>query len=428
MNKIDKIDLLVKYNFWDEKSQIPGGFLRKSYLDEVDRYLGSDLIKILNGQRRSGKSFLFRQIIHKLIFEHRVNPKNILYLNFENEKFSFVDSKKKLANLVDLYLEEIADKDERIYFFFDEIQEIESWEKLINSYKADHTLDCEIFITGSNSRLLSSELSTYLTGRYVEVKVYPISYDEYIEINDTSRDDLSLLEYLNHSQLPELIFEKDLEVKISYIRTIKNSILLNDIVKRFKVENIDLLEKLFAFLIDNIANPFSANSIQKKFTEQGIKANAVTVGNYLRYLEYSFLIHGVDRYDIKGKKIIEGEKKFYLNDLGFRNYLSSSFDPGIGKKLENFVFQTLLMKKYQVFVASLDSSHEIDFVAEKDGKTIYVQVTYLLDSEKLIKREYGNLEKIPDNWDKYVVSLDRVDIKPKAGIKHAKAWEFSNFI
>ncbi|MDD9898616.1 MAG: ATP-binding protein, partial [Candidatus Melainabacteria bacterium] len=372
--------------------------------------------------------YLLRQIIHHLIHQQEVSAKNIFYINFENEKFSFVRNSNDLSDLVEIYLQEIAESQQKIYFFFDEIQEIDAWEKLVNSYKADHTIDCEIFITGSNSKLLSSELATYLTGRFVEIPIYPISYEEYLDIKDIASTQDTLLDYLNHSQLPELIQEEDLELKHSYIRTIKNSILLNDVVRRFRVENIDLLEKLFGFLIDNIANPFSANSIQKAFKQQGYKSNTVTIGNYLRYLEYSFLIYGVDRYDIKGKRILEGEKKFYLNDLGFRNYLSSSFDPGIGKKLENFVFQKLIMKGYQVYVGNLDSNLEVDFVAEKAGQKIYLQVAYLLDSEKVIEREYGNLEKIHDNWDKYVVSLDKVELKPKEGIKHIQAWKLDQLL
>jgi predicted AAA+ superfamily ATPase len=216
-----------------------------------------------------------------------------------------------------------------------------------------------------------------------------------------------------------------LELKRSYIRTIKDSILLNDIVQRFKIQNIDLLEKIFLFLIDNISNLFSINSIEKKIKNLGYKTNAVTLGNYIKYLEYSFLFFSVERYNIKGKKILEGEKKYYLNDLGFRNYLSSSFDPGITKKLENFVFQTLIQKGYSVYVGTIDSDLEVDFVAEKLNQRIYIQVTYLLESKEVIEREYGNLEKIKDNWPKYVVSMDKISINPKNGIKHIKAWDLT---
>lgn len=429
MEKHQINELLFKYNFWDKTNKTPLGFIREGYLNEIQKYLGNNLIKVLVGQRRSGKSFLLRQIIDFLINKKSIPAKNIFYINLENEKFSFVQTTKDLAKLVDFFFDEICEnKKKKCYLFFDEIQEIPEWEKLINSYRADHNLNIEIFITGSNSKLLSSDFATYLTGRYLEKNIYPLNYSEYIAIHKLSKGRESLEQYLSDSQLPELISEKDDDIKASYIRSIKNSILYNDVVKRFNVQDVDLLEKLFLFIVDNIGNPFSVNSICNELKRNGSKTNPTTLGNYVKYLEYSYLIYGVQRFDIKGRQIIEGTKKFYINDLGFRNFLSSSFDPGISKKLENYSFQSLLNAGFDVHIGSLENNKEIDFIAEKHDRKIYLQVCYKLDSDKTIDREYGNLELINDNWEKYVVSMDGLKINPKEGIKHINAWDLFSIL
>jgi hypothetical protein len=404
------------------------GYSRKMYLNKIKDYLDNSLIKVLVGQRRSGKSFILRELIEFLVQNQKIKRKNILYLNFESESLSFIKSNEELNQVVETYLNEIKKNTEKFYLFFDEIQDVHAWEKTINSLRSKHLKQAEIIITGSNSRLLSSEFATHLTGRYIEIAIFPLSYSEYCQIHKLKTHQESLSLFLADSQMPELIEINKSEVKASYLRAMRDSILLNDIVKKFQVENVDLLLKLFSFLIDNLANPFSINSIKNTLVASGIKANPVTLSNYVRYLEYSFLIHGLERYDIKGKQILEGEKKFYLNDIGFRNFLSSAFDPAFGKKLENYVLSTLLYHGYWVNIGKVASKQEIDFIASKDDLKLYIQVTYLLNSENVINREYGNLEYIDDSWQKIVVSMDSMQLKPKGGIRHIQAWNLDNFV
>lgn len=413
---------LEKCNYWKSTS-INLGLEREQYLSQLLDSCNNNLIKVLVGQRRSGKSYILKQFIKTLIEKNSINPYNILYINFENQDFSEITNQKELAQLVKLYLSKNEiNKDEAIYLIFDEIQEINGWEKLLSSYLADHNFKKEIFITGSNSKLLSSELATYITGRYLTIDVSPFSYQEFLKYNNDKASKESFLKYLLDSQLPEIMVLKDENIKANYIRNIKDSILFRDIVQRYKVQNVALLDKLFLFLVDNIANPFSVNSIVKKLEAEGYESNSHTVGNYIQYMEDAFIFRSISRYDIKGKRILEGEKKYYLNDLGFKKYLFSDYDPGIGKVLENYVFNQLRQSHYQLYIGKV-ATQEVDFIAINGAEKKYLQVAYLLADDKVIKREYGNLEKIEDNWEKLVISLDDVELKPRNGIKHIRAWE-----
>ena len=232
------------------------------------------------------------------------------------------------------------------------------------------------------------------------------------------------MQYLENSGMPELFFLNERSQKISYLSALKDSILINDIAKRFQIKNIKLLSLLLDFLIDNIGKLFSIDAIAKKLKMTGMQVNLVTLTNYIHYLEVTFLIHAARRYDLKGKKILEGERKYYLNDLGFSNYLQSTFDNNVTRRLENFVYTSLLQAGYQVHIGNIYQL-EIDFIAEKNQHIIYMQVTYLLHSEEVIAREYGGLEKIKDNWPKWVVSLDEMNFPTKNGILHLHAWELA---
>jgi predicted AAA+ superfamily ATPase len=337
-----------------------------------------------------------------------------------------VQTNEILIDVITQYFDELKPVG-KVYLFFDEIQEVEGWEKVINSYLANDRIDCEIFLTGSNANLLSTELSTYVTGRYVEIAVFPFSFREYSDYHHLPLNKDTLIKYLESSGMPELFALKTDPQKISYLMSLKDSILMNDIVKRFNIKNPKLLELLLDFLIDNIGKLFSFNSIVNKLNTFGQHTNVVTVSNYIHYLELTFLVHSVSRYDLKGKKILEGERKYYLNDLGFSNYLHSSFDNGINRKLENYIYQGLLQAGCKIYVGNI-LNLEIDFVAELNHKKFYIQVTYLLHSEEVINREYGNLEKIRDNWPKLVISLDDVSFPDKDGIQHISAWDFSTFL
>lgn len=428
MDENTALRILETHNYWLKEQIINIGHKRTLYLNKIAKFINSDLIKVLVGQRRSGKSFILRQIINDLI-NNGVDRKNILYINFEIEDFLFIQTKETLSEVIKIYLENIKNKKQKkFYLFFDEIQEVKEWEKLINSYIANQNYEVEIFITGSNSRLLSTEFSTYISGRYVELNIYPLTFDEYIGFANLESNRTNFLQYLNTSQSPAIFkVANDRDTQTDLLRSIKNSILMNDIIKRFNVDHPDILEKIFLFICDNIGNLLSLNSLNKKLKSQNIKVSTTTLSSYIKYLEYSFLIHSVDRYDLKGKRILEGEKKYYLNDIGFRNFFFSTFDNASSKKLENYIYQVLIAKDYKVHVGKINDL-EIDFVAEKLDRKIYLQSCFLIDSDKVEEREYRSLALINDNWEKLIISTDDSGIKTKNGIKHIEAWELGEIL
>jgi hypothetical protein len=411
-------------NYW----QVPPkklSFVRHAYVDSIIGYLGNNLIKVLVGQRRCGKSTILKQVISHLL-ENSTPANNIFYLNFELHELQFIKEQSILTGAIAAYFKKQAPSG-KVYIFLDEIQEVEAWEKTVNSFLANERYDVEFFLTGSNANLLSTELSTYVTGRYVEISIFPFSFDEYVDYYKLKNSRESLTQYLESSGMPELFFLNERSQKISYLSALKDSILMNDVAKRFQIKNIKLLSLLLDFLIDNVGKLFSLDAIGKKLKTTGIHINLVTLANYIHYLELTFLIHAVRRYDLKGKKILDGERKYYLNDLGFSNYLQSTFDNNVTRRLENFVYIALLQAGYQVTVGNIYQL-EIDFIAEKEKQIIYIQVTYLLHSEAVIVREYGNLEKIKDSWPKWVVSLDEVSFPVKNGIRHVHAWELMDIL
>lgn len=417
----DLFDKIININYWQTPPKRPG-FIRHNYVDSIIGYLGNHLIKVLVGQRRCGKSTILKQVIRYLL-EHETPAKNIFYLNFELHELQWIKEQSILIQAIEAYFNHQKPTG-KIYIFLDEIQEVEAWEKAVNSFLANERYDIEFFLTGSNAHLLSTELSTYVTGRYVEIPIFPFSFDEYVAYYHIKSSRDSLIQYLETSGMPELFFLNERSQKIAYLSTLKDSILIHDIAKRLQIKNIKLLALLLDFLIDNIGKLFSLDAISKKLKATGMQINLITLTNYIHYLELTFLIHAARRYDLKGKKILEGERKYYLNDMGFSNYLQSTFDNNITRRLENFVYLTLLQSGYQVTIGNIYQL-EIDFIAEKDQQIIYVQVTYLLHSEEVIAREYGNLEKIKDSWPKWVISLDEVNFPVKNGIHHVPAWELA---
>lgn len=409
-------------NYWESPPK-QLSYVRQHYVDLISSYLGNHLIKVLVGQRRCGKSTILKQIIQRLL-NNNTPKENIFFLNFELHELQFIKAHTILIDAIETYFKKLKPIG-KIYIFLDEIQEIDSWEKAVNSFLANERYDIEFFLTGSNANLLSTELSTYVTGRYVEITIYPFSFREFSDYQKTELSKTALIAYLDSSGLPELFLLKERSQKISYLSALKDSILMNDIAKRFNIKNPALLILLLDFLIDNMGKLFSINAISNKLKSTGAHINLVTLGNYIHYLELTFLIHSARRYDLKGKRILEGERKYYLNDLGFSNYLQNSFDSNVTRRLENFVYMTLLQMGFQVYVGNMNHL-EIDFVAEKNQQKIYIQVTYLLMSDDVIAREYGNLEKITDHWPKYVVSLDDITFPVKNGILHIHAWELAD--
>lgn len=414
-----------KINYWKNLPKLIG-IIRSEYLHFFEHLLGNRLIKVLAGQRRAGKSTLMKQFIYQLIDQKKVHPSQILYLNFENQIIQMIQDADSLYQVIKWYLD-TQKPTGTIYFFFDEIQEIQAWEKTIVSFAGDDQQKIEIFITGSNSTLLSTELGTYLTGRYLQKDVYPFSFQEYCQFHQVPENKESFLIYLQTTGIAEVYYLQTLELKTSFISTLKDSILLKDIIKRYRVLDAQLLEILFKFLIDNIGNLFSYNSMVLALQQNGFKTNTNTLSNYIKHLEDAFLVFSLNRYDVQGKKILEGEKKYYLTDLGFKTYLSSSYDPRRSKLLENYVAILLKRKGYSTTIGRIQQQ-EIDFIAEKKDIKCYIQVAYLLSDESVIEREYSNLEKIRDHWEKIVVSLDDIPFGNRNGIRHIQAWRLEEVL
>lgn len=420
----EKFELLRKYNLWDG-NRIDTGYERPLYTERIAGYLGNRLVKVLTGQRRAGKSYILRQVAMNLI-RKGVDAKNILFINRELTAFDFLATYTELDQLIRLYLKELNPQG-RVYLFIDEVQDIEGWERVVNSYSQDYTAEYELFITGSNSKMLSSELSTLLSGRYVEFSIHPLSYDEYITVKNLSADRQSYMEYMQDGGFPELQNLSGKEVKRNYVSALKDTVFLKDIIRRYTIKDVRLLEDLFAYLVNNASNLLSIHNIANYFKSKGRKTSYETVATYIGYIEEVFLAHRAERYNIKGKEIISGTYKYYMNDLAFKNYLYSGMGYGIGYLLENLVYLELVRAGYEVYVGSIKDK-EVDFVAMKEDRVIYIQSTYILTDEQTISREYAPLESISDNYEKVVVSLDELALPLREGIRHVQAWRLNEIL
>jgi len=410
---------LRKYNFWE--GNVPElGYYRKDYTDKIFDYTGSKLVKVLIGQRRTGKSYILRQIAHRLI-EGGVDPRNIFYVNKEFTDFDFISDYKDLEVLLKLYREKLKPEG-KVWLFIDEVQNISGWEHFVNSHSQDFVESYEIFISGSNSKMLSMELATLLSGRYVNFEVFPFSYAEYTGITQKEVKKQSYIDYMESGALPELFVLPNDETKRNYISAIKDTVLLRDIIQRHSIKDPKLLEDVFVYLVNNASNLVSIVNIVNYFKSNGRKTTYDTVANYISYIEDTFMIHKVERYDIRGKETISGNCKYYINDLSFKNYLYPGFGYGVGYKLENLVYLELRRAGYEVYVGAMRDK-EVDFVAKKGDRLIYLQSTYLLVDEQTTIREYAPLEAIGDNYEKAVVSLDDISLPSNKGIRHIQAWK-----
>ena len=397
---------------------------RNLYLEEIKKYINKPIIKVITGMRRSGKSMILK-LIQEELQNIGIVKENIIYMNFES--LTFMDIKDFEA-LYKHIIEKTSDKKGKIYILLDEIQEVKGWEKAINSFLVD--LDVDIYITGSNANLLSSELATYIAGRYVEIKIYPLSFQEYIDFvsENNKENSLSLDEYfsqyMNFGGLPGIhIFNYNKEEIYQYLVDVYNSILLRDVITRNNIRDIELLERVVLYIMDNIGNIFSAKSISDFLKNQGRKLSVETIYNYLKALENAFIISKVQRYDIKGKNILETQEKYYLSDLGFRHAKLGYQSNDISGYLENIVFLELLRRKYKVNIGKQDNK-EIDFVANLRDENLYLQVTYLLASLETIEREFSPLKSIKDNYPKMVLSMDNLPESNIEGIKRKRIIDF----
>ncbi len=374
---------------------------RPLYLNRIKPFIGKSIIKVLTGQRRVGKSYILLQLMD---FIKKQNPKTqIIYINKELQEFSHIRNSTDLFNHLK---ENIENKKGEVSLFIDEIQDIDSFEITLRDLIARGNYD--IYCTGSNAKLLSGELATYLSGRYIEVKIFGLSYSEYLEFYNETNSVSTFNKYLKFGGLPYLInLESDIEIAYEYLINIYNTIILKDVVSRYKIRNVKFLENLLLFLADNLGNIVSSKKISDYLKSQRINISTQVVIDYLGYLESSFLIFKVKRAGIEGKKIFEVGEKYYFEDIGIRNAIVGYKASDIHKILENIVYLHLIMSGYSVTVG-VEGRKEVDFVAQKSGEKIYVQVAYLLSDEKTVEREYGNLLNIKDNFPKYVVTMDEL--------------------
>lgn len=372
---------------------------RTHYYNRLQPFIDKGIIKVLTGQRRVGKSCILIQTMNEIM---QNNPQaNIIYINKEQDEF------RNIKNDVDLseYVEKKLVKNKQNYLFIDEIQDITGFENSLRSLQSAEK--CDIFCTGSNAKMLSSELSTYLSGRYIEFKIHSLSYTEFLEFHKLNDDDNALKKFLTYGGLPHLshLTLTD-EVAFEYLRNVYSTILLKDVVARENIRNVDFLETLVDYLADNVGNLFSANNIHKFLKSQKIDVSVNIIVNYLKALSNAYIINKVQRIDVKGLKKFEIGDKYYFEDLGIRNckqYLEYAKD--INKLMENTVYQHLKLNNYNVYIGKLDEQ-EIDFVAIKNDIKAYFQVAYLISDEKTHEREFGNLLKIDNSYPKYVITMD----------------------
>ena len=396
---------------------------RELYIEKIKPFIDKDIIKVLTGIRRSGKSVMLKLIMEELK-QNKIDEKQFININFENLINIELTTADKLHEYI---LKKASEIKKKCYIFLDEIQEVKDWEKCINSLRVNEEYDFDIYITGSNAKLLSGELSTYLAGRYVEFVIYPFSFKEFLETLKSIQQDVSTREafqkYVKFGGMPflyNLTFEE--EASLQYLKDIYSSIILKDITQRNKIRDTDLLERVISYLIMNVGNNFSATSISKFFKSENRKVSVETILNYIKAAEESFLIYKVSRDDLIGKKVLNVNEKYYIADHGMREAILGSNQRDINQIFENIIYLELLRKGYNVRVGKVDNL-EVDFVCTKRNEKIYVQVAYLLASPETIEREFTSLEKIDDNYPKYVISMDEFDMS-RNGIMHINIIDF----
>lgn len=396
---------------------------RPLYLDRLIDYIDKPQIKILTGIRRSGKSSVLMMIRQELR-SRGIAAERIIHLNLESLSHTQLQEAKALYD----HIQRQITKSDKYYLLLDEIQEVKNWEKAVNSFLVD--FDVDIYLTGSNSHLLSSELATYLAGRYVEIPVYTLSFAEFLQFRQHYLSEkpgdirAAFIHYLRMGGFP-VIHTTNYAEKTAYqvIFDIYSSVILRDTVQRHKIRDVELLERVVKYIFDNVGNSFSGKNVADYFKSQQRKIDLNTVYNYLYALEGAFITYRIPRYDVKGKEILKTQEKFYVSDPSIIYAVMGYRDRMIAGILENMVLLELKRRDFRVFVGKLDNK-EVDFIAEKGGEKIYVQVTYKLESESTVTREFNPLLAIKDHYPKYVVSMDELWSDSIDGVKHIHIADF----
>lgn len=373
------------------------------YLNKLLAYKDTEFIKVITGIRRCGKSSLLKLFMNKILEENK--KANIIYMNFESFEFDDIINYKDMYNKISKKIS----KKTKNYILLDEVQRVEKWEKAVNAITVD--FDADIYITGSNAYLLSSELSTYLSGRYIEIKVLPLSFKEFLNftaLEDKRTLEDKFIEYIKFGGMPGIITIKDEEnLYENAIKGIYNTVFMKDVVERNKLVDASLLERILKFLMSNIGSLISSKKIADFLTSQGTKITHNTVLNYLKMLENAYIIYKVPRYDIKGKEILKTLEKYYIVDTGIRNIILGFRNSDFGHIIENVVYFELLRRGYEVTIGKNDS-FEVDFIATNSNEKKYYQVTYTMMDENVKQREIGVLKNIKDNYEKTVLTMDKL--------------------
>lgn len=397
--------------------------IRKNYLEQIAKYIDKPFIKVLTGIRRCGKSVILMQL-REMLRQRGIDEENIIYINFENMENIEINTAVKLNDKIKSQMQ----NSQRYYVLLDEIQEVEAWEKVVNSLLSSSNTD--IYITGSNSKLLSSELATYIAGRYIEIEISTLSYAEYLEFRKIQSNAIvenNNVEFQNYIRLGGFpaIHATGIDTETAYkiVYDIYSSVILRDTVQRFGIRNIEILDRVVKFVFENVGNRFSAKNVADYFKSQQRKIDINTVYNYLHALEGAFIIQRAQRYDIKGKEILKTNEKYYVGDISMIYAVMGYRDRLIAGLLENIVFLELKRRGYKVYIGK-NGEKEVDFIAEKKDEKIYIQVSYKMTEEQTIEREFGVFKDITDNYPKYVVTMDDFWKDNINGVKHKHIAEF----
>lgn len=394
---------------------------REKYLQKIIPFVDKPLIKVLIGVRRSGKTVLLSQI-YQHIRSLGVEDERLIYMSFESFANRNYQNADALYNFILQKSKTVSGK--RLYLFFDEVHEVRDWQKIINSFTVD--IDCDVYITGSNAKLLSGELATYIAGRYVHFDVFPFTFAEYLQYKHEEGAPMDkeafFDDYLRFGGLPQRFMLDNEQSVRTYLDDVFNTIVINDIIARNKISDVELLRRLTAFLLENAGNQFSANAICNKLKSEGVKTTVPTLINYISAIKNAMVVNVAARYDLKGKALLTTAEKYYATDLGLRNIVKSSDIVDYNKLYENVVFIEMLSRGYEINVGKM-GEYEVDFICFKGRNKVYIQIAYLLADRAVIEREIRPLLAIRDNYPKYVISGDRYDFSNN-GIIHKNIIDF----
>lgn len=391
---------------------------RAKYIERIKNFIDKPIVKIMTGMRRVGKSTILNIIKDDVLKD--IPEENKIYMNFESFEFFEIKDAALLKNYLN---ENLKDKEGKVYFFFDEIQLVEDWEKVINALRV--SFDSDIYITGSNSKLISGDLATLLAGRYVEFEIQPFTFDEFSQIYKNLNLNLDELfqKFIKIGGMPGLkYFNLEEEVSQKYLNDIYNTVLVKDVLNYNNIRDVDIFNRILSFAMQNIGATFSASAIKNYLKSENRNISVDTVLNYLEYCSRAFVLKKVPRFDLEGKKLLKVDEKYYLTDHGFRQSMGFSNVKDIERTLENIVYIELLSRGFDVKIGKV-KDREIDFVAKKREEIFYFQVAYLMENEKTRDREFGVYDLIKDNYPKYVLSMDKLDFSQR-GIIHKNIIDF----